>query len=141
MLAPMMERFLTAHAELWQAHDDLCLRVDEMDRRHAQLVEELAASSATAAELAVRRAEDMDRRYTQLAGEVEAGRSAATDLVAQRTDEMDRRYEQLVEEMAAANALAWDQIALSRRLAQLEERLAALTEPPVPAVPGEQPQA
>jgi hypothetical protein len=67
LMAPMMNRFLTAHDELWAAHLEL-----------------------------ERRLEDTNRRL-DLANE----------------------------EIAAANALVWDQVALSRRLAQIEDQLAS----------------
>jgi len=43
--------------------------------------------------------------------------------VSSRIDEAHRRLDRLTEETAAANALAWEQIALSRRLATIEQRL------------------
>lgn len=43
--------------------------------------------------------------------------------LSRRLDEVDRRIDRLTEEIAAANALAWDQVALSRRLAILEDLL------------------
>jgi hypothetical protein len=40
-----------------------------------------------------------------------------------RLEETQRRLDLLTEEIAAANALVWDQVALARRLADLEDRL------------------
>lgn len=45
--------------------------------------------------------------------------------VSMRVDEAHVRLNRLTEETAAANALAWDQVALARRLSQIEERLDA----------------
>jgi hypothetical protein len=50
---------------------------------------------------------------------------AANIELSRRLDEAHRRIDLLSDEIAAANALAWDQVALSRRLAELEDRLAS----------------
>lgn len=46
------------------------------------------------------------------------------DRLNERIAESHRRIDRLSDEIAAANALAWDQVALSRRLGELEDRLA-----------------
>ena len=43
-----------------------------------------------------------------------------------RLDQTQLRVDRLTEETAAANALAWDQVALARRLTQIEARLAEI---------------
>jgi hypothetical protein len=66
----------------------------------------------------------------------------AHDALERRLQEANLRIDRLTEETAAANALAWDQVAIARRLAQLEERLAAQDAGPVPARPsGDGPSA
>jgi hypothetical protein len=45
--------------------------------------------------------------------------------MARQLEETQRRLDLLTEEIAAANALAWDQVALARRLSELEDQLAA----------------
>lgn len=44
-------------------------------------------------------------------------------------EQAHHRIDWLADEIAAANALAWDQVALSRRLADLEDKLAAGEDP------------
>lgn len=55
---------------------------------------------------------------------------AANVELARRLEEAQRRVDWLTDEVAAANALVWDQVALSRRLADIEDRLAS-TDPEV----------
>jgi predicted alpha-1,6-mannanase (GH76 family) len=50
---------------------------------------------------------------------------AANDELNRRLDEAHQRIDWLTDEIAAANALVWDQVALSRRLADLEDRLSS----------------
>jgi hypothetical protein len=41
----------------------------------------------------------------------------------ERVEDSERRLDRLTDEIAAANALAWDQVALARRLSELEDAL------------------
>jgi hypothetical protein len=50
---------------------------------------------------------------------------AANLELTRRLDEAHRRIDWLTDEVASANALVWDQVALSRRLAALEDRLSS----------------
>jgi uncharacterized coiled-coil DUF342 family protein len=50
--------------------------------------------------------------------------------VSSELEDTHRRIDRLTDEIAAANALAWDHVALSRRLAQIEDELALGTSRP-----------
>ena len=82
--------------------------IDAYDELAGMLAETRAAQERLSERVA-----DAHRSYQQLS---------------ERVDETHRRLDRLTDEIAAANALAWDQVALARRLAELEDRLAS---PPV----------
>ncbi|MFO0908405.1 MAG: hypothetical protein U0794_08600 [Isosphaeraceae bacterium] len=52
------------------------------------------------------------------------------DALVTQFDAIRRRHEELIEDFASIEALSWDRSALARRLAQLEDRLIALSPEP-----------